>query len=223
MNRFWIILAVVVIGFIGIFIATKPESSKTSIEEARKIVAIDHTKWSSDAKVTLIEYGDFQCPGCASYYPIIKQMEETYKDDVRFVFRHFPLRTIHPNAQAAALAAEAASKQGKFWEMHDKLFETQQSWGQITTNQQKLFESYADELELDIDQFKTDYASSETAARINRDLDSGKLFGVDSTPSFVLNGKLIDTPSGLEEFSKLLDKAIKNAGGTPPESSDKED
>lgn len=219
MNRFWIILGVVVLGMIGLFIVTgnkEQESSGNFTGNASEVQADDHVRFKRDLPVTLIEYGDFQCPSCGAYFPILKSLEEEYKDQVTFVFRHFPLRTIHPNAQAASLAAEAAGKQGKFFEMHDKLFETQSAWGQIATNQQTLFEGYAQELGLNMEQFKADYKSQAAADKINRDVSSGKQFDITGTPTFILNGKKIESPKDAEEFSKLLDEAIKNAGGTPP-------
>lgn len=214
MNRFWIILIVVVLGLIGLFIVTKPASDNggTDPEASKAVQEDDHVKWSTEAAVTLIEYGDFQCPACGSYYPILKELEKTHGESVRFVFRHFPLRNIHPNAQAAALAAEAAGQQDKFWEMHDKLFETQTAWGRITTNQQKLFEGYAQELGLDLEQFRKDYTDPATAQRINRDLESGKAFGATGTPTFVLNGKQIETPADLAAFQKVLDEALEKSG-----------
>lgn len=213
MNRFWIVLAVVVIGLVGLFVFTKPDDNgtDTNVDEPAKITEADHAKWSTEASVVLIEYGDFQCPGCGSYYSILQQLEADYGENVKFVFRHFPLRNIHPNAQSAALAAEAAGKQGKFWEMHDKLFETQGSWGRITSNLQSQFEDYAEELGLDMTQFKADYADPATARRINNDLSTGKALGATGTPTFILNGKMIETPANAEAFGKVLDEAIKQA------------
>lgn len=211
MNRFWIILTVVIVAMIGIFIVTKKDDApKVTIEgDPRKVSKIDHVKGTKDAPVTLIEYADFQCPGCASYYPILKSLEQTYEGKVRFVFRHFPLTQIHPNAFAAARAAEAAGKQGKFFEMHDKLFETQQIWGQTTTNQQSLFEGYAKELGLDTVKFKADYVSGETADRINLDVSTGQeTFGVNSTPTFILNGEKISNPKDVDSFKKLIDAEL---------------
>lgn len=220
MKRFWIILAAVVIGLIALFVITKPKDEAgpdaTFNGDAKQIQQDDHAKYGSDKKVTLIEYGDFQCPTCGSYYPVVKQVAEQYKDQVNFVFRHFPIISSHPNAFAAARAAEAASKQDKFWEMHDRLFETQSSWGQTAANQQSLFESYAEELGLNMEQFKQDYVSQAASDRINRDVSSAKQFGVNGTPTFILNGEKIKNPGDAEAFGKLLDDAIKKAGGTPP-------
>lgn len=220
MKRFWIILAVVVVGLVALFFVTKPESetggNSTFTGNAAEIQEDDHAKYGTDGKVTLIEYGDFQCPSCGAYYPVVKEVAAKYKDHVNFVFRHFPLISIHPNAFSAARAAEAAGNQGKFWEMHDRLFETQQSWGQISSNQQSLFETYANELSLDVEQFKQDYASEATADRINRNVSSAKQFDITGTPTFILGGEKIKNPADVAAFSKLLDDAIKKAGGTPP-------
>jgi len=218
MKRFWIILSVVVVGLIAAFIFTKPESDNSAAftGNATEVQADEHIRNGTDKKVTLIEYGDFQCPSCASYYTILKSLEERYEDQVSFGFRHYPIISIHPNAFSAARAAEAAAKQGKFFEMHDKLYENQTAWGQISTNQQSLFENYAKELGLNIDQFKKDYISEEIANRINRDVSSAKQFDITGTPSFILNGKKIENPTDKAEFEEVLNKAIEDAGGTPP-------
>ena len=220
MKRFWIILTVVILGLVAIFIFTKPKdetgSNETFSGDATEIQADDHAKYGKDQKVTLIEYGDFQCPSCASYYPIVKQVSEQYKDHVNFVFRNLPLRQIHPNAQAAALAAEAAGKQGKFFEMHDRLYETQPAWRDTATSQQKLFESYAEELGLNMDQFRKDYTSKAVADKIRRDETSAKEFDATGTPTFVLNGEKIQNPADIAAIEKVLNDAITKAGGTPP-------
>ncbi len=218
MNRFWIILTVVVLGLIGIFIATgnNQQGVVNFTGDAKQLQSDDHVRNGKDKKVTLIEYGDFQCPSCGAFYPIVKQLEEKYSDQVSFSFRHFPIISIHANAFAAARAAEAASNQGKFFEMHDKLYETQRAWGEISTNQQSLFESYAEELGLNMEAFKKDYASQAVSDRINRDVSSAKQFSIEGTPTFIVNGEKIKNPADLAAFEKVLDEAIKKAGGTPP-------
>ena len=222
MNRFWIVLTVVVLGLIGIFIATgnKKQGTVNFTGDAKVLQSDDHVRNGRDKKVTLIEYGDFQCPSCGAFYPIIKQLEAKYSDQVSFVFRHFPIISIHPNAFAAARAAEAAGNQGKFFEMHDKLYESQTAWGELSTNQQALFESYAEELGLNMDTFKKDYASQATSDRINRDVASAKQFSIQGTPTFILNGEKISNPADLAAFEKVLDAAIAKAGGTPPKAAE---
>lgn len=213
MNRFWIILAVVVLGLVGIFIATKPKDSGNSsfTGDAAQVQEDDHTKGNEKAKVVLIEYGDYQCPACGAVHPIIERLTKKYEKDVLFVFRNFPLITIHPNAFASARAAEAAAAQGKFWEMYNKLYDNQQIWGNLSTNQQATFEGYAKELGLDIEQFKQDYASEAVASKINRDLSSGEQFGVQGTPTFVLNGKKIENPRDADGYETIIKDAIKES------------
>lgn len=213
MNRFWIILTIVVVALVGLFFMTKKDSSTTVLNSDPKVVSdTDHVRGDKNSPVTLIEYGDFQCPACGSFYPIIKSLEPKYEGKVKFVFRHFPLTQIHPNAFASSRAAEAASQQGKFFEMHDKLYETQKLWGQATTNQQALFEGYAKELGLDMTKFTADYKSTEVANKINSDLELGRdAFSIKQTPTFIIDGEKIENPTDAAGFSKLLDKAIAKA------------
>lgn len=211
MNRFWIILAVVVVALVGLFIATKPKSSGNAsfTGDASQVQSDDHTEGNKNAKVTLIEYGDFQCPACGAVFPIMKDLKQKYSKDVLFVFRNFPLISIHANAFAAARAAEAANLQGKYWEMHNQLYETQSVWGQLSSNQQATFEGYAKDLGLDVNKFKTDYESETVADRINRDISSASQFSVQGTPTFVLNGKKVDNPSDAAGYENLIKDAIK--------------
>lgn len=218
MNRFWIILAVVVLGLGALFVFTGNNSGSdvNFTGDAKKNQSDDHLRNGTDKKVTVIEYGDFQCPSCGSYYPILKELESQYKEQVSFGFRHYPIIGIHPNAFAAARAAEAASNQGKFFEMHDILYESQNAWGKVTTNQQTLFEGYAKDLGLDMTKFKADYVSEATANRINRDVSSAKQFSITGTPTFVINGVKIENPADKPAFEKVLNEAITKAGGTVP-------
>lgn len=161
-------------------------------------------------KVNLTEYGDYQCPACGQYYPLVKQLVEQYKNDIQFQFRNFPLRQIHPNAQASSRAAEAAAKQGKFWEMHDLLYEQQNSW-KDSSSANVVFEGYASQLGLNVAKFKTDFASAAVNETIAADYAEGTKLGVNSTPSFFVQGKKITNPQTLDEFKKIIDEAIKNA------------
>ena len=213
MNRFWIILGIVVVGLFGLFFATKPKDNATSSfnGDAKQVQADDHTLGNKAAKVTLIEYGDFQCPSCGAAHPIVKDLQNKYSKEMLFVFRNFPLISIHPNAFAASRAAEAANLQGKYWEMHDKLFETQDLWGQLSSNQQSTFEGYAQELGLNLNQFKQDYASEKVANRINRDVSSGAQFDIQGTPTFIVNGQKIVNPGDKSGYEAVIEDAIKNA------------
>lgn len=157
--------------------------------------------------VNLTEYGDFQCPACGSYYPIVKEVKEKYADQITFQFRHFPIVSSHPNAMAAHRAAEAAANQGKFWEMHDLLYERQQSWTN-DSNPASVFRGYAQELGLNMEQYDTDVPSRETNAVIQADIQAGKDLNVQGTPTFILDGKLIESPKSIEEFDQLIEDAI---------------
>jgi protein-disulfide isomerase len=159
--------------------------------------------------VTVTEYADFQCPACAQFYPIVSQVKEDFKDQVRFEFKHFPLVQIHPNATTAHRAAQAAAIQGKFWEMHDLLYEQQQAWSE-STSASTIFEGYAGQIGLDVEKYKLDAASSEVLTVINADIESGKNLDVSATPTFFIDGKKIETSdiSTVESFTKLIQDAI---------------
>ncbi|MBX6334970.1 thioredoxin domain-containing protein, partial [Candidatus Saccharibacteria bacterium] len=167
----------------------------------------NHITGENTTGVTLVEYGDFECPACGSFYPLIEQVKEKYKDKIAFQFRHLPLVQIHKNALAAARAAEAAANQGKFWEMYHLLFQNQRAWAQ-SSDAKPTFIEYAAQLQLDMQKFREDMDSSETNARVNADIaEFKKTKETMSTPTFFLDGKKI-TAGTLEEFSKLIDEAI---------------
>ena len=175
----------------------------------------DHVYGKTTSKVVLIEYGDFQCPGCGSAHPIVKNLSEKYKDQFAFVFRNFPITSKHPNARAAAAAAEAAGLQGKYWEMHNKVFESQNSWGNLgAAERTDFFKNYAKELELNIDTFTTDLASSKVNQKISFDQALGKKAGADATPTFLLNGKKLEDTiwSNEERFEETIITALKAEG-----------
>ena len=160
----------------------------------------DHTKGAMDAPVTLVEYGDYECPYTGRAYPIVKEIQKRLRDRLLFVFRNFPLTQIHPHAQHAAESAEAAAVQGKFWEMHDYLFEHQQALDDDHLAR------YASKLALDVNRFNRDMSKHTYAARIRQDLLSGEQSGVEGTPTFFINGVRYDESWDLE----TLLRAIKN-------------
>lgn len=206
-NRFLIILGVLVLAFFGFIIFQGQKDNSGNNGQAAAQVS-NHTLGAGNKGVTIVEYGDFQCPSCAGYYPILKEVKEKYGDDIKFQFSHFPLTQIHQNAMAAHRAAEAAAKQGKFWEMHDLLYERQQLWAQ-SNNAAQIMEDYATELALNVEQFKTDYQSSAVNDIINADLAAGKNLDVTGTPTFFINGQKVENPEpNIDAFSKLIDEAI---------------
>ena len=142
----------------------------------------DHIQGKSNAPVTLVEYGDYECPYCGQAYLIVKKIQQQLKDQLRFVFRNFPLTQVHPHAQQTAEAAEAAGGQKKFWDMHDLLYENQQA-----LDYYHLVE-YASILDLDIERFNSDLFSHAYAGRVREDFISGVRSGVNGTPTFFVNG-----------------------------------
>lgn len=208
-KRFLIIIAVLFLGFVGFLVFSKEKTNSPGSNT--NVQASNHVVGAGKKSVTLVEYGDFECSACYAYYPVLKEVKKKYGDDITFQFRNFPLTQIHKQTMAAHRAAEAAAKQNKFWEMHDLLYEQQRTWA-ASTNVQRIFEDYATQLGLNVDQFKKDYSSAEIAAVINADIDAGNKFNINSTPSFVINGKKIENPKEvtLDGFSKIIDEYLKN-------------
>jgi protein-disulfide isomerase len=142
----------------------------------------DHIQGPAHAAVTLVQYGDYECPYCGEAYPIVKEVQARMGERLRFVFRNFPISTSHPHAERAAEAAEAASAQGRFWEMHDTLYEHQQRL------RDEDLRAYAKQLELDLDRFDKEMAEHVHAERVHEDFMSGVRSGVNGTPTFYVNG-----------------------------------
>lgn len=208
-NRFVLILAVIAIGFIGLVVFTKKDAGAP----ASGVEPTSHTLGTGT--VTLVEYGDFECPGCGQYYPVLKEVKDKYGDQITFQYRHYPLVSIHPNAMVAHRAAEAAAQQGKFWEMHDILFENQGSWSaQAGASQEQAYnimENFAEQLNLNIEQFNTDRNSAAINDIIQADISAGQDLKVTGTPSFFLNGeKLEETVPTVEYFSGVIDPLLNN-------------
>lgn len=167
----------------------------------------DHIKGNKDGAVTVVEYSDFQCPSCRAAMPLVKQLEKELGDKVAIVYRHYPLSAIHANAQLAAQAAEAAHIQGKFWEMHDELFNSQDSWSK-TKNPTDLFVKMAEKLKLDKNQFKTDLVSEVVKLRVDKDYASGSASGVRGTPTFYINGQQITNPGTYATLKSAVESKL---------------
>ncbi|MEJ0105180.1 MAG: thioredoxin domain-containing protein [Bacteroidota bacterium] len=147
------------------------------------ISAKDHLQGNKDAVIELVEYGDYQCPHCGRAYPIVKKIQKELGDKLKFVFRNFPLAEIHPQAVRAAIASEAAALQGKYWEMHDIIFENQDYLSEDA------FLQFAEELELNVHQFNKDMAKKTLLEKTEADFESGIRSGVNATPTFFINGE----------------------------------
>ncbi len=226
-GKSWIIFGVIVVAIIGglIYISPKNTVDVSDIENGSgKILGAeerngnigDHVFGNKDAKVLLVEYGDYQCnPGCRLFHenfsPIMQ--DETYKEQIAFIYRNFPIPQIHPNANAAAASAEAAGKQGKFWEMWDALFGNQAEWSAASPSERnEFFERYASALGVKLEQFRTDQASDAVSQKIRFDQALGKAAGVTGTPTLFLNGKKVDgdKAGSTEALKTLIDDALKD-------------
>lgn len=169
----------------------------------------DWVKGNREARVVLIEYGDFQCAACANYFPTIERLIKEFGDEIAFVYRHFPLKQNHKNAELAAWVAEAAGKQNKFWEMYDILFANQAKWSN-QKDAEANFIKYAESLNLNIEQFQNDLNSKEVKNKVENDFQSGLGSGINSTPTFFLNGQKIRNPRTYDEFRNIINQAIAN-------------
>ena len=175
-----------------------------SFELAVPVAASDHRLGGEHAPVTIVEYGDFECPNCRQAAPAVKLILEHWRGKVRLVWRHFPLEGVHPHALDAALASEAAAAQGKFWQMHDVLFENQ---AHLKANHLR---GYAQRLELDTARYEAEMEGRLYLQRVREQVEGGGKSGVRSTPTFFVNGAIQDVSFGLqalrERVAKLIDR-----------------
>lgn len=234
-TKTWIIFGVACVALLGGLIAfSKKDQSGIDLSSvnAKAIIPTsdqsgniaDHVEGDPKSKVVLIEYGDFQCPSCGGAHPGVKKITEDYGDKIAFVFRNFPLTTIHPNALAASAAAEAAGVQGKYWEMHNILYEQQNSWSNASSEERTTkFVTFAKQLGLDETKFRENIASDTVAKKISFDQATGKKLEVSATPSFFLNGEKVNSDiSGklvqgdASAIRELLNTKLKENGIEPP-------
>lgn len=166
----------------------------------------DHVRGTVGGKVTLVEFGDLQCPACAAYEPIVREVIAANAGTLQFVFKHFPLTQIHQNALLAAKASEAAGLQGRFWEMHDMMYDKQGEWSG-NLNARDIFIGYATALGLDVAKFTEDLNNDSIQEKILAEYKEGSALGVRGTPTFFINGKMIENPGSLEAFNQLIKDA----------------
>ncbi len=170
------------------------------------IVKSDSHQTKPGAKVTVVEFGDYQCPACGQAYPTVKQVKKDYGDKINFVFRNYPLSQ-HKFALIAAEAAEAANAQGKFWEMHDLLFENQTTWS-IKDKPLDFFVGYAKDLGLDTNKFKKDVEDNKYATLIQGDINDGNSVAINATPTFFVNGQVLPGLPSYQDFKTLIDQDL---------------
>ena len=210
----WITAIVVVVctaGLIGGAVYFNGQAPSTAVKatQAAALDVSDHVRGSASSTVTVIEYGDFECPACGQWEPSVEALYAAYGNRVQFMFRNFPFPQ-HRDARVAAAAAEAAGLQGKYWEMHDLLYKKQSEWTLVApvdaTNQ--FFKQYATTLGLDVNKFMNDVTLPAIAARVERDVTSGTAAEVDHTPTFFVNNVQIPNPTGYNDFAKVLDAEL---------------
>ncbi len=187
-KQFLAIIAVIILAFVGIIAFSGNKSDSGGSGKAGTLT--QHTEGQGQSHVTLVEYGDYQCPFCGEFYPVVKQVQAEFSQQIFFQFRNFPLTNLHQNAFAGARAAEAAAMQNKFWQMHDLLYESQQQWSSAS-DATTFFNQYAQQLGLNLTKFKADYGSSKVNDLINADTAEGNKLKVSGTPTFFLDGKQI--------------------------------
>ena len=208
-----IVIALAVIGIgVGLFFASKgsePAPVGQQVDGKSLVRDNSHMTGKKEAKVTMVEFGDYQCPACAFYDPVIKQIIDQYKNnpDFNFVFRNFPLNQLHPNAMISAEAAEAAAEQGKFWEMRSLIYEKQKDWAE-KPEPLDMFVGYAQTLGLDTAKFKTAVEQAKFRAVINADEADGTKIGVDSTPTVFINGEKFTDKMTAEGFAKKINEQL---------------
>lgn len=203
----WIILAVgalIFVAFFGsiIFLIKQNQNKPVSLSSE------GYTRGTGN--VTLVEFGDLQCPACKVYEPAVRNIQKDFKGKVKLLYKHFPLTSVHPNAMLAAQVAVAAGNQGKFWEMHDWLYDNQESWASLSGADAKdKMVAEAKKLGLDMDKFNKDVNSAATSQTIEKTQNEGINLGVAGTPTFYLDDKKIDPlPPDYESFKKIVAEAV---------------
>ncbi|MEK7662026.1 MAG: thioredoxin domain-containing protein [Patescibacteria group bacterium] len=210
-NKKTISAVVIIVISLGLLAAFWQKEGSAQGGSVTSLNSSDWTRGAPNPKITLIEYGDFQCPACRSYEGVVQQLSKDFKDTLSFGYRHFPLVQIHQNALLSSKASEAAGLQGGFWEMHDILYEKQSEWS-TASNGKEIFIGYAKSLGLDIARFEKDLESAELTKKIEANYRDGLRLDVSSTPTFFLNGKKIKSPGSLEDFKKLIEKELSGSG-----------
>jgi protein-disulfide isomerase len=211
-KRFLGVLVALVVIFVGIILISNSGNSNTSAT-----TLTEHKEGQGKDGVTLVEYGDFECPYCGQYYAIVKQVVQEYNQQITFQFRNFPLTSIHPNAFAGARAAEAAGQLGQYWQMHDLLYQanvqyyasndTISSWISAS-DPLSYFDQFAKQLGLNVTKFNQEYNSSKVNDLVDADMNEGNKLGIDATPTFFLDGKQVVPNETIASFQKLINAAI---------------
>lgn len=194
--------------------STRPATPGAAVSQTEfAFTELDNIKGPADARVTLVEFSDFDCPACQAYSPVVDALADAYPADLRVVYKHFPLRQIHPRSESAARAAQAAGLQGKFFEYAARLFENPDDWSQKLGN--SVYIGYARDLGLDTARFEADIESDVIKNKVRDDERLALSLGVNATPTFFVNGRKIINPRSLEEFKTVIDAAIAESSFMP--------
>ena len=205
-----IIAGVLVAGSIAIYLSRQGSSANDTPDASSAIGQAAHVRGAADAKISLVEYGDYQCPTCGLYHPILQELLSRYPGKIKLEYHHFPLVQMHSNAMAASLAAESAGDQGKFWEMHDLLFQYQRLWGDLqrpNPNPEAVFVQFALQLGLDSNKFMQSMRLPETRDRVLADVRRGNSI-VKGTPTFVLDGQVLPNLPDLQWFVDYIERQL---------------
>jgi len=178
-------------------------NSRQEFDLAVPVSAVDHLLGVAHAPITVVEYGDFECPNCKQAAPAVKRLLERFAGSVRLVYRHFPLEEVHPHAMRAALVAETAGAQGRFWQMHDVLFENQRHL------KLRQLRGYAEKLELDLERYDAEMNDELYLQRVREHIESGNHSGVRATPAFFINGRIQDVSFGLHALANGVEAALR--------------
>lgn len=205
----WIAITLSSVLFLFFFAWIVVSSKQSATQTVSDVTHGGHVRGNVDAKVALVEFSDLQCPACRAAKPNVDKILNDYKDKVKLVYKHFPLKTVHKNALAAAYASEAAAKQDKFFEFHDLLFEKQDDWANEANPEEK-FLSYVKELKLKEDQFKKDVSSEDVIKKVQDEEQEAIENGVNSTPTFFVNNKKVDYNGNYDDLKKAVDDELKN-------------
>jgi protein-disulfide isomerase len=202
------------IGTILLIVAVSFLFSKSAepkiVDQAVAIGNTKNIKGPENAKVTVVEYSDLQCPACRATQPVVDQVLAKHGNEIRFVYKHFPLTTIHKNAQQAALYAQAAAKFNKFWEWHDLLFANQDDWAELNQADLKTkFDEYLDKLQIDKKEFQKKIESNEVQQEVTEDVADGEKVGVNATPTFYVNGQETTAPQLMQAVESALSQQPK--------------
>ncbi len=209
-----IVLAVAVAAGAATFLSRQPDqpaaptSPDSATSPAYKNSGGGQFRGPAAAKVTLVEFGDYQCPSCGAYHPVVNELLTRYPKDLRLEFHHYPLISIHPNAMAAAMAVEAAGEQGRYWEMHDLIFEYQPVWAQHP-NPEPDFLALASRIGLNQNAFMQAMRSPALQNRILQDVTRAQDANVEAVPTFFIDGKQVHVALSIDEFVKVIDEHLK--------------